>query len=346
MKKINLLILHSNILGGSTQFLLNDLKLLGKDKTLDIYIGLIGKGNNVRLGTSDSSIFYIKRSYYNPRTFFELVKFVREEKIDLVHLNSPATYFIGPILKLFKNIKLIVYLHGDLKYDVKDNFIKRAIRKYLFSNFIDRFIVVSNDLGNVLISDYKIKEDKIRVIYNGAPDLSKIKINKEFVSNLNKRYSLKDKFVILNIGRLVDVKNQRMLISLGKRLKNKINYKILIAGDGPLKSNLQEEINKNNLQRNIFLLGEIKHNEINSLLSVSDAFVLTSNYEGISISVLEAMSMSVPCILSNVGGNKEILKEFKRNLLFDLNNLNDLTKKIMNLNKNHKLIKELSNKLR
>jgi len=343
----NVLLLNNNLyLGGSNILIQNMLSLLKNKHNYNFLPCLVGKNNqrSFKKHNFGKKIVYINKNYPNPLVLIDLIKLIKKKDIDIIHANSPASYIFGLIAKFLTQRKAIIHLHGSLKHDSQNNnFIKKIIRLMLFNLLADYFIVVCNSLKRELINDYHIKPSKIKVISNGICDIYKKPINGALKEHLINKYSLNDSLVILNIGRLVEVKNQKLLILLGERIKKEtnINYKILIVGNGPLRKSLKKLIESKQLKNTVHLLGEIENQNINTILSLADIFVLTSFYEGISISLLEALSMGTPCLVSNVGGNKQVIKKFSSGLLFQSDNINDLFSKIMLLYNDKELLKKI-----
>ena len=128
-------------------------------------------------------------------------------------------------------------------------------------------------------------------------------------SNLKKRDEFglgKDDFVCATVGRLVPVKGHTYLIkAIQKVVKVIPEAKFLFVGDGELKSKLSEEIKSYDLQRNIFLLGA--RNDIATILSCINVFLLPSLNEGFGMALIEAMAARKPVIATNVGGVPEVI---------------------------------------
>ena len=147
---------------------------------------------------------------------------------------------------------------------------------------------------------------------------------------------------LINVGRLVDQKNQiEILLSLLK-LKSLIkNYRLLVIGYGPEKVSLKNFINKNKLKKFvkiIFVKNPYKY------INMSDVFILSSKYEGLPNVLLEAAYLKKYIISSNCKTvPKEIIKNYKYGELYKLGNIDDLSSKLKKLNK--KKLKSNKNKL-
>ena len=153
----------------------------------------------------------------------------------------------------------------------------------------------------------KLDKKKIKVIPLGID-------TNEFY---HKKTGQKNKeFIILNIGRLITAKGQIYLIRACKILSEKgILYKCYIAGIGPLKEYLKEEIIRLGLSDSVNLLGRVYHEEVIDLFNRSDLFVLPSVSEGIPVVLMEALAMEVPVIASDITGIPEIVNNGENGLL-------------------------------
>jgi glycosyltransferase involved in cell wall biosynthesis len=139
---------------------------------------------------------------------------------------------------------------------------------------------------------------KTRLIYNGI-DLSAFTPGEK---STDKR----KKLVITSVGRLVSVKNHRLVLSALEDLQD-INLQYWIVGDGPLKDDLAEQVKNSGLDGRVRFFGY--QEDIAPILANSDIFVLPSLYEGFGLAAVEAMAMGLPVIASNVEGIREIIGE-------------------------------------
>ena len=186
-----------------------------------------------------------------------------------------------------------------------------------------QIITPSNYLKGI-ISQWGVNEEKIKVIYN-AVEIPPIKEGKQ---TLKTQLGLKGD-IILTAGRLVRGKGYETLIEImPELLKGNANFKLIIAGSGPEKNSLQEIINSLNLEKNVFLAGQLAKNELLKLMKASDMFVLNSEHETMSNVIIEALNVGVPIIASNRGGNPEIIKNDHNGILVDCG---DKEKLILNI---------------
>jgi glycosyltransferase involved in cell wall biosynthesis len=334
--KVLITITHGNM-GGATNFAFWLAKGL-KEKNIDVNVGF-GDGDYLKNLLIENDIpFYnfkqLKRSanpFKNILFIFEFKKFLNKKKFDIVQLNSTNTLFGAIGAKLSKaKPKVIFTFHGlsVLDSNYKNIFI-RAIY-WLFFKFSLFFIDQP-----VFVSQYNLEyAKKIKLlkngttIYNGIPQpdfIEKEKVRQFFEQKTN--LNMQDNFILGSIGRLDYQKNYEFLIqTFPDILKIKPESILIIIGEGPERKNYEELIKKLNLTEKIFLLGEIKN--ASQYLKGFDLFILPSRYEGLSITLIEALFAQIPILATDVGGNKEILPEEN---LYQLNNKTDFLSKFQNV---------------
>ncbi len=186
------------------------------------------------------------------------------------------------------------------------------------------FLVLQTD---AIKENYKfINKNKIQIIPNTISKINQIKKKIKFNKNLK----------ILSVGRLENQKGYDILIQALNRLKkDKVKFICHIYGAGSEKNKLSKEIIHNKLNNNIYLKG-VKKN-ITKIYKNYDIFILTSKFEGYPNSLIEALSVGLPCISSNCSyGPSEIISNKKNGLLFENDNYLDLYKKIKYLLNNKK----------
>lgn len=151
--------------------------------------------------------------------------------------------------------------------------------------------------------------------------------------------------IIFYAGRLIKIKNVSMLIKSLYDVKKKMpSIHLCIAGDGPQLTNLQKLVDKLDLCDNVHFLGFLPNDELKKFMLASDVFVLPSKIENCPCVILEALEAGTPVIASNVGGIPDILGYGEYGILFNPEDVQDLTKSIVSLLSDSKLQKELSEK--
>ncbi len=283
MKKINILQLSTGLgVGGAEQVILGLSKNLNKTIFNNHVIGLSKSaalnfrfeeaGIQTIILNKDKSLSDFKDmvSYVN--------RFVKDNNIDVIHAHMPHALFIASTVKLMNpHVKICFTSHSTV--------MGGKLRDYII------FLLKPLREIDILFSkeqyDYKYKSN-YAIIPNG--------INVDSYASNSEKF---DKFTFLAIGRLYEEKNHTLLIQCAKSMKVNYKFQILIAGDGPLHNELQEEIESNNLEDYIKLLG--MRSDIAELLNKVHCFVMPSLWEGLPISILEAGAAKVPVISTPVG---------------------------------------------
>lgn len=153
-------------------------------------------------------------------------------------------------------------------------------------------------------------------------------------------YNLEKKKKIVNVGKLSDQKNHALLIKAFSKITAKYDgYIMEIYGEGENRKELEKLIRELDLQHKVFLLGWVEN--VHEKIAESTCFVLSSDYEGLSNALLEAMVLGVPCISSNCAGSTEIIKNNFNGLIFEVGNEDELIQKMCLVLDNHNWAKRM-----
>ena len=231
-------------------------------------------------------------------------------KFDIIHvihgrLHSAPAIFAAKILK--KPVLVKLGRGGKKYFDVNAVNKKKVIGKF-FSRYILKNTTGWIANSKMIESDLKghnIKDELIHKIYNGI-DIDKIRINK---FHKNKTF--------LVIGRLGEEKKCDQIIRVFSKLSEDLNVKLIFLGDGPLEEDLLKMTKQLNQSHRIFFKGAVKN--VREYLIASDFYVSASQSEGMSNSLLEAMSLGIPAITSNVSGVNEIVFDNQNGFVFEPN---------------------------
>ena len=205
---------------------------------------------------------------------------------------------------------------------------------------VDKVIVPSHYLKKIVMG-WGAKEDSIEVIYNNValPDpvgLSKTEVKKQIGVSGD---------ILISVSRLVPWKGFDFLIKLmPDLLKINPDFKLIIIGDGPELKKYQKIVQELNLVEKVFLPGRMSQEKLILYFKASDIFVLNTEYEGLSHLILEAMFCNLPVIVSDMGGNPEIIDHEINGLLVEYNNKEEWLKAIKKVweDEDNKLRKRLT----
>ena len=189
----------------------------------------------------------------------------------------------------------------SMKYGLRVELL-RLVQKFVVRR-ADKIITPSHYFKNI-VSGWIGGSDKVEVIYNGI-DLKSRQIIAERPKNfISKR--------IISAGRLVPWKGFATLIKI---MKNLPEWQLVIAGDGPMKNDLEILIKELNLENRVKLIGALPRERLMSELKMSDLFVLNTSFESFSFQTVEAMHLGVPVITTNIGNLKEIVEDGREGIL-------------------------------
>ena len=269
-----------------------------------------------------SKLFYPLIFFINSLTF--LVK--NRNSYDILHIHTAySPMIVGALVSFFFGKPVIVKIPSRKQINY---LVKSKIRLFMVKHFISRYIAINKEIENKLIK-IGINEEKIIHLPNG------VEINNNYV----KKEINKNKFSVLFIGRLEKIKNISYLLKNWKKFSDVNSHsELLIIGDGNEQDNLKNISQDLGLVNKVKFMGKLNSEEILLSLNKSDVFVLPSLSEGISNSLLEAMSFGLVPV-SNVEGNINVVQDHKSGLLFDLNLDFSLFEKLMLIESDLKLRK-------
>lgn len=216
-----------------------------------------------------------------------------------LHLSSASDLSTILIAKKYTRAKIICHSHGTF-FDSRGGIIRKM---HLFLHMRNRqklikhtdlFFACSQKAGEWLYGDIG---DKLKIIPNGI-DTGKFRFNKEKRDIVRKNLNVEGKIVLGHAGRLAEVKNQAFLIDIFAAFHIKYeNSILLIAGTGALQDKLHEKVNAMALSDCVKFLGF--RSDIPDLLQAFDIFILPSLYEGLPITLIEAQTCGLPCVVSD-----------------------------------------------
>jgi glycosyltransferase involved in cell wall biosynthesis len=254
----------------------------------------------------------------------KLKKIIRKNSIRIAHLHSPHAHALGLLAaRSAGNCKVVISRRVD--FHIRKNILSGV--KY--SN-VDNIIAISERVKEVLVAD-GLPREKVDVVYSGI-DIKRFQNVKGnyLISELGLN---KDKLCIGNIAALAWHKDHRTLLEAARIVVDEFpRVTFLIVGDGPLRREIEILIKKLNLEEDVKLFGF--REDIPQILSVLDLFVLSSTWEGLGTSLLDAFASCVPVIATNVGGIPEIVKDRVNGILVPPKNPSALAGAIISLLEN------------
>ena len=307
--KINILMFFPWLItGGADIFNLNLIKGLDKNK-YNIIILLTEPNKNVlRQEFEKYAIVYDLTSFINQKYWLAFVNYIIEkENINLIfNSNSKFGYYILPYIKgKNNNIPIIDYIHMEEWYNRNGGYARYSSMQ---ESVIDKTLVCNNNTKNVLVKKFKRKEEEIKTIYVGV-DEDKFKPDKYDKVSLLKKYKLdENKHIISYICRISEQKRPMLLLEIVNKLKDiRKDFKVLVVGEGNLLPKMKNKAKELKLEEYICFLGNIEDTE--EIYAISDLTINCSLKEGLALTSYESLSMGVPVVSSDVGGQSELIDE-------------------------------------
>ncbi len=256
-----------------------------------------------------------KYSYH--KIIYKLIKIIRKERPSLIHTSLYHTNVTGRLAALITGTKVLssivstnydpVRYQYDPGVDPGKHRIIRMIDLFTANISRCRFMAISNNAKDSAVKYGGFYAGSISVIYRGVDHAKYSRSTAFSLRNLREGLNIQSSFpVLLNVGRLIRAKGQIHLIDAMPRITQKFpDARLLIAGEGHLRNELETRIKDLDMDGHITLLG--RKTNIRDYYAISDVFIFSSNWEGLGISLIEAMAMELPIIATRTGSAPEII---------------------------------------
>ena len=268
------------------------------------------------------------------KAFFEILKIIKQEKPDVIHLNSSKIGGLGALAGRVAKVPKIIFTGHGWAFNENRNFLSKIIILFLhwLTVMLCHTTVAVSEKAKKDIACLPFIKSKITFIYNGISDfdLTPKEEAREILTGKNPSTS-SGQAIIFSISELhknkgIDVALKAISL-LPKEVKEKIIY--CVAGSGEEKENLEKltkELGIENLVRLLVFMPEAK-----KLLSGSDIFLLPSRTEAFPYVILEAGMAGLPIIATNVGGIPEVIHDMQNGILVHPRNSKEIAEAILYL---------------
>lgn len=324
MIKVLNVISDSNI-GGAGRCVLNFLKFYDRDK---FEIKVIVPRNSLlipeieKLNTEYIEADYIAEKSFDKRAVKGLRAIIKKENPQLVHTHGNLS---GRIAAKLEKKKIIYTRHSVFPVSPK---ISKGLGKFVngkLNEYLSDDIMAVAEAAKENLTDGGINPAKVKVILNGVEKVAPCTTEENVETK--QKYGIKDNdFVIGIMARMEPYKGHKFLIEAAEILKNNNkDIKVLIAGAGGNTEELKAFAKEKGLEDTIVFTGFIK--KISSILSIMDLQANASyGTEATSLALLEGMSLGIPAVVSNYGGNPGVITHGENGYIFKLNDSADMAK--------------------
>lgn len=298
-----------------------------------------------KIGINIIEVDGLKDKSLDLKAFFKLRKIIKEQKPDIVHTHASSIARLAA--RFVKGTRIIYTRHSVFPVSEK---IKHGIGRFIYKNsnefLADRIIAVA-EAAKENLTDGGIDENLIDVVLNGVDKISET--SNEEKDSLKKKYGIKqDEKVIGILARLEKVKGHEFFIDMAKEVLDAgIKAKFLILGTGSEEDNLKQKVKELKLGDSIIFTGFIQN--VKDFVNIFDLQINCSyGTEATSLALLEGMSIGVPAIVTEYGGNPGVIKNGENGYLVPIKDSHAMAQKVIKVLKDdalYEVLKENSIKI-
>lgn len=299
------------VTGGADLFNLSLVKGLNKERYEITIISTEPNENVLRqeFENNENVRVYDLTSFLDKRYWVAFVNYIiQKENINLIfNSNSKTGYSMLPYIKsMYPEIPILDYVHMEEWYNRNGGYSRYSS---MYNSIIDKTMVCNENSKKILEEHFKRNSDEVQTVYIGV-DEEKFNPDRYNKEELEKKYlgDTTNKKIISFICRISEQKRPLLFLEIIKKLKEKRqDFKVLVVGDGNLLGKMKEKAKKMNLLEDIIFFGEIKNT--GEIYKISNVTVNCSLKEGLALTSYESLSMNVPIVSSDVGGQKELISK-------------------------------------
>lgn len=246
---------------------------------------------------------YPRTPGFDRKLITKIRQHIKQYDIDILHCHQYTPWVYGALAALGTKAKVIFTEHGRF-YPDTSSWKRRRVNPWLH-RITAATTAISSATKDALTVYENLPAKDTQIIYNG---IAPLQIDPQRVTQLKQELGISDTTLCLGtIARLDPIKNHAMMLHAFKQVTEQgIDAKLIIVGDGEMREVITTLINELCLQESVILTGY--QTQPQSYLALMDIYLLSSLSEGTSMTLLEAMSIGKPCIVTDAGGNPEIIE--------------------------------------
>ncbi|MHA2961924.1 glycosyltransferase family 4 protein [Priestia megaterium] len=281
-------------------------------------------------------------SMKNIKAYRQMIDLIKKEEFDAIHCNTPIGGVLGRLCgRKLKVPKVIYTAHGFHFYEgappVKSSLFKSV--EFLLSKYTDAIITMNEEDRGAALNFQKNKNLNVYYVPGVGVDTSPHILEENEKRTLRESLGFKsDDIVLISMGDLITRKNYEASIKALSEVSAK-NVHLLVCGKGPKLESLNKLVNELDLQNRVHFLGF--RQDVRDLLSIADIFLFTTYQEGLPRSMMEAMAAGLPCIVSDVRGNRDLIEHGKGGYLYHPTDFRGFSKGIDILSKDENLRRDM-----
>ena len=277
---------------------------------------------------------------FNPRVVLEISRLLRQRDVHILRTHQYEPGFYGRLASLLARTPIVIASFHNIYRRRKWH--RKRINRFL-SRFTDRIVAVSECVKSDIVRYDSVPSHKVKVIYNGIDPTQFEGEVREGEVKAGLGISPHSR-VVGTIGRMTSQKGHALLLEAFAELRNRIDLKLLIVGDGPLRNSLQRRAEELGIADDVCFAGFRR--DIYPLLRIMEVFVLPSLWEGMGTAVIEAMAAGRVVVASDLAPIREVIPTSDLGILVRPNDKKSLREGIRELLDDRRVSEEMGKRSR
>ncbi len=295
-----------------------------------------------KYGINIYQIDFIRQPYHpkNILAYKQLLEVAKREHFDVIHCNTPIGGVVGRLVGKKCGVKRVIYqAHGFHFYKgapILNWLLYYPVEKWL-ARYTDALITINQEDYELATRKFKLRNHG-KVYYVPGVGIDLEQYQKADIDRDVLRQSLGvplNAFVLIAVGRLDKNKNNKAII----KAMAKTDAHLILCGDGEERAMLEELVQNLECANRVHFLGN--RSDMTELYQTADAFIMASFREGLSRSIMEAMASGLPCIVSKIRGNVDLIEDGSGGFLYGATDVSGFSIGIIKLASDGSLRKRL-----
>ena len=243
----------------------------------------------------------IRRGVPDPRAILRLRNIIRNFRPDIVHSHMVHANLLARITRLVCPMPVLI----STAHNMTEGRRWTEIAYRVTDSIGDLTTIICNAAAERYVRVGSVPSERLKVVVNGLP-VEQFRPDVNSRAQIRRQLGIREEFVWLAVGRFEPPKDYANLINAIAQVPSNRSL-LLIAGDGPLRPDIEKLASDLKVSDRIRFLGIRK--DISALMGAADGYVMSSAWEGLPMVLLEAAASGLPIVATNVGGNAEVVRD-------------------------------------
>ncbi len=273
--------------------------------------------------STDRTLVHTLNGRSLPGKISEVFRIIKRERIDVLHARGWSLMLEGGILGNIARIPSIYSFHGKTHDELARSSKKRLLIEMLSSRMYDVIVTLTPAMKKDLVDSWKLDAGKVQVISNG---IHEVPVSDEIRLKARNAWGIREhEFVVGFAGRFDPVKDLDTLVEAFHGFVTKhCDARLVLIGDGVCNDPIRELVSRKGIEEKVVFAGF--SDRVQEQMQAFDVYVQTSLYEGLSNTILEAVSVGLPVVCTDVGGNGDIIHHGENGFLVGAREIEEFEK--------------------